>query len=282
MRKVLVLAVVALGALGLGVSNALAKDLVVDKDKVQCPKAGFTSIQAAVTAASPGDKIKVCPDTYLESVNVPKTLEIVASPGTKLNTEAACLADPPAAPDPTKEAIVEGGAFSFNLAANNIKLEGFVIQGADFGVQTSSSFSGYTITGNLAQDSTSGGINLLSNGAKQSRVSMNCVRSNGEGILSELGPLLANARVDHNTATGNSVGIDASGIGSRDAIRFDHNTTTNNDVGHLISNSTNSSIDHNSSTGDGNGINVGGSNSGLVVQNNTVTASIGSGITVSQ
>ncbi len=153
MRKVLVLAVVALGALGLGVSNALAKDLVVDKDKVQCPKAGFTSIQAAVTAASPGDKIKVCPDTYSESVNVPKTLEIVASPGTKLNTEDACLADPPAAPDPTKEAIVHGGAFSFNLPANNIKLDGFVIQGANFGVQTSSSFSGYTITGNLAQDS---------------------------------------------------------------------------------------------------------------------------------
>jgi hypothetical protein len=258
MRKFLVLAVVALGAFGLGVSNALAKDLVVDKDKAQCPEAGFTSIQAAVTAASPGDKIKVCPDTYLESVNVPKTLEIVANPGTKLNTEDACFADPPAAPDPTKEAIVQGGAFSFNLAANNIKLEGFVIQGADFGVQTSSSFSGYTITGNLAQDSTSGGINLLSNGAKQSRVSMNCVRSNGEGIESELGPLLANARVDHNTATGNSVGIDASGVGSRDAIRFDHNTTSNNDVGHLISNSTNSSIDHNSSTGDGNGINVGG------------------------
>src|SRR4029079_5936074 len=177
MRKVLVLAVVVLGVLGWGVSSALAKELVVDKDKAQCPKAGFTSIQAAVTAASPGDKIKVCPDTYLESVSVTKTVDIVASPGTKLSTEAACLADPPAAPDPTKDAIVDGGAFSFNLAANNIKLEGFVIQGAGLGVQTSSSFSGYAITGTLAQGNTTAGINFLSSGAKQSRVTANCLRS---------------------------------------------------------------------------------------------------------
>jgi parallel beta-helix repeat protein len=283
MRKAFVLAVIALGALAVGVSNALAKDLVVDKDKVQCPKAAYISIQAAVAAASPGDRISVCPDTYVESVNVPKPLEIVANPKTTLAGEDSCLATTPAAPDPTKDAIVDGGAFSFNLAANNVKLDGFVIQGSAIGVQTSSSFSGYDIANNLVQNNTTAGINFLSGGANASRVSMNCLRvsENGEGVESETGPLLANARVDHNAGTGNGVFVDASGVGARDNVTFDHNESINNGVGFLISNSTNSSIDHNYSEGDANGVNVGGSNNGLAISNNTVVNGPASGITAS-
>lgn len=50
--------------------------LLVDDDKVQCPNAAYTSIQAAVNAASPGDKINVCPGTYREQVRVTKRLTI--------------------------------------------------------------------------------------------------------------------------------------------------------------------------------------------------------------
>jgi hypothetical protein len=50
--------------------------LVVDDDKVQCPNAAFTSIQAAVNAASRGDRINVCPGTYREQVRVNKALTI--------------------------------------------------------------------------------------------------------------------------------------------------------------------------------------------------------------
>lgn len=50
--------------------------LLVDDDKVQCPHAAFTSIQAAVLAASSGDKINVCPGTYHEQVKVTKRLTI--------------------------------------------------------------------------------------------------------------------------------------------------------------------------------------------------------------
>ena len=48
--------------------NDHAATLVVDDDKVQCPDAGFTSIQAAVNAANSGDRINVCPGTYREQV----------------------------------------------------------------------------------------------------------------------------------------------------------------------------------------------------------------------
>src|SRR6266850_6361261 len=44
--------------------------LIVDDDGADCPNAAFTSIQAAVDAAGPGDQIKVCPGTYQEQVRI--------------------------------------------------------------------------------------------------------------------------------------------------------------------------------------------------------------------
>src|SRR5439155_431467 len=40
--------------------------LIVDDDGAPCSDAQFTSIQAAVDAAAPGDRILVCTGTYLE------------------------------------------------------------------------------------------------------------------------------------------------------------------------------------------------------------------------
>ena len=45
--------------------------LIVDDDLLDCPNATFTSIQAAVTAALPGETIKVCRGTYMEQVTIP-------------------------------------------------------------------------------------------------------------------------------------------------------------------------------------------------------------------
>lgn len=46
--------------------------LIVDDNGLDCPNFQYTSIQAAVNAASPGDKIKVCPGTYIEQVTINK------------------------------------------------------------------------------------------------------------------------------------------------------------------------------------------------------------------
>lgn len=44
--------------------------LIVDNDGLDCPNAEYTSIQAAVNAATPGAKIKVCRGVYTEQVTI--------------------------------------------------------------------------------------------------------------------------------------------------------------------------------------------------------------------
>src|SRR5215216_3546594 len=81
--------------------------LVVDRDRVQCAGAEFTSIQAAVDAAQPGDRIRVCPDDYGESVVIDKPLTIKGDPEA---IEAIDCFQPTSSQvgdlDPTRHAIV--------------------------------------------------------------------------------------------------------------------------------------------------------------------------------
>ena len=49
-----------------------ATRLVVDDDHGQCARANFTTIQAAVNAADPGDTVLVCPGSYPENVTIPE------------------------------------------------------------------------------------------------------------------------------------------------------------------------------------------------------------------
>jgi parallel beta-helix repeat protein len=58
-------------------SSAIAGTLLVDDDNVECPNAGYNSIQAAVDAAASGDVIQVCPGTYDEQVEIAKPLSLV-------------------------------------------------------------------------------------------------------------------------------------------------------------------------------------------------------------
>jgi pectin methylesterase-like acyl-CoA thioesterase len=71
-RRALVCALATTAAtLALGPGQAFAAQLTVDDDGADCPSADFTSIQAAVTAASPGDNVRVCAGVYTEQVRIP-------------------------------------------------------------------------------------------------------------------------------------------------------------------------------------------------------------------
>lgn len=72
----------------LSATAASAAEIKVDDNGAECPTAVFTTIQAAVNAANPGDTIRVCPGTYPEQVEIRKplivrgdNLVVVTSPG---------------------------------------------------------------------------------------------------------------------------------------------------------------------------------------------------------
>ena len=288
-RALLALALAGLITLAIAspaVPRSAAQSIVVDKDKVQCPKAAFTSIQAAVNAALPGDTIKVCPDQYNESVVVNKpALTLVGATNVNINRCTTVTAA-----DPTEDSIVTGaGSFSFSLQNNDITMSGFVVQGSLNGINTSDAFSGYRITSNIAQNNTDWGINLNSSGTHVSRVDHNCLRLNApgtsflaDGLASEIGNL-RNAVIDHNATYRNAgTGVDLSGVAARAYVTVTQNSSVQDGfAGVAIDNSIGTTVSQNTSQQSARGIAVGGANNGLEITGN-VSTDDGNGIIFNQ
>lgn len=268
------LVAVSLMALAAGSAEAQARPLVVDRDRAQCPNADFVSIQEAVAAAAPNDEIHVCPDLYTESVTVDKPLRLRGQVGAVQAED--CFA-PAGVSDPTRQAIVDGGDYSFKLAANDIVLEGFVVEGATTGIDTDAGFSGYLIRHNLVQRNLLDGAELHSAGATETRAHDNCFRQNARGgLVSEHGNL-HNARIDHNESFRNREGLVVAGPGSRVDVQLEHNVSINDLFGLGIQNSSASSVAHNKVTALPPapgvvpiGVIIGGGNVGLIVSQNQV------------
>lgn len=97
MRKSFMVLPMAAAVIGVGATPSFAAIRTVDDDKVQCPGAAFTSIQAAVDAAAPGDSIQVCNGTYRETVTVDKNnIDVVSKVvrGATISPPAGELAEP--------------------------------------------------------------------------------------------------------------------------------------------------------------------------------------------
>jgi nitrous oxidase accessory protein NosD len=102
--------------------------ILVDDDKVQCPSAAYTTIQAAVNAASAGDRIHVCPGTYPEQITINKPLTIDADNGVWVV---------PAAMTGNTTDIVAGDSLAVAISvqnAENVNIDGLIVDGANNGL----------------------------------------------------------------------------------------------------------------------------------------------------
>jgi len=222
----------------------LLSTLMVDDDKVQCPKADFTSIQAAVTAAKPGDTIKVCPGTYNEQVTIPAGKD-----------KLALISEKPL------QAIINAPAGSqanvYIAGARGVTVEDFAIRGpALSGVRVDGGGSA-EVQGNDIRNYQEGGVTDFGAGSDAS-IERNTIVGLGtasafakNGIEIGFG---ATARVRMNDVSGNVFApqtLVATGIGlfQAGAVTVDHNTVGGNDVGIGSFSTANPVITHNEISG---------------------------------
>jgi hypothetical protein len=200
---VLLFAMVAAVALSLAPAGATGKRggdvLVVDDDARHhrsCfgkKRDTFSTIQAAVDEADPGDTIKVCPGLYEENVLVAKRLTILGANAGRDATqggrgrESIVTGDPEADPAP---------AAAVRLDADGIVWDGFKIRDytAGAGIATSPDHAGYVIRDTILKDNGIG-VHLGSNGTRPTLICRNRFIANNEfedagagaGIYSDAG-----------------------------------------------------------------------------------------------
>jgi parallel beta-helix repeat protein len=117
-------------------------NILVDDDKVQCPTAAYTSIQAAVNAAKSGDIIRVCAGTYREQVVIDKSLSVESDNGV-IVIPSDVVAN--SAGSSSGDAIA---AIILVRNADNVNLQGLIVDGSGNGLTA----CGPTLIGILYQD----------------------------------------------------------------------------------------------------------------------------------
>jgi len=121
---------------------AQAPNILVDDNKVQCPTATFTTIQAAVNAAKAGDIIHVCAGTYHEQIVIDKSLSLQADNGViVIPSDVVANAAGLSSGDPIAAIILAKNA-------DNVNLQGFIVDGSANGLTA----CGPTFIGILYQD----------------------------------------------------------------------------------------------------------------------------------
>jgi len=275
--------------------------LLVDDDRAQCPRADFTSVQAALDRARNGDRIRVCAGRYAEQLTIDRSVTLQGQIGAVASYD--CLDATPGTLDdldPTRFAILEPSpdpgvepSTHVRVAADDVELAGFVVQGLvddtpsqpspgvdlyDAAISVSDSHSGTRLHHNLVRENTLG-VELGGSGRRPSRVDHNCFRDNSYAVANQRYHL-ADARIDDNTTFRTEIitfEIGWSYAGTTD-VRIDHNLSVDHTPAVpgfavvYVDNSTRARVDTNEVRTGARGIHVAPTNADVRVAGNTVRA----------
>ena len=240
--------------------------LVVDNDGADCPQADFTSIQAAVLAAQPGDKILVCRGVYLESV-------LVETADLRIEAQA----------EPA-DVVLQGTAaqrYGFHLRnTTGVLLQGFLVQGYSDANIIIDGGSGNTLRKNVVTAGAVDGIELLNSDAnvieQNSSFANIGPRSDGMFIWQDSDDNI----IRHNHVFDNGQnGINLNSTGSGNLI-FGNRTYGNVQRGIQNLNSHENVYENNQSFENTGGILIANNSRGVIVRNNRVATNSNNGILV--
>jgi nitrous oxidase accessory protein NosD len=180
-RRAVVLLGLALAAVGLSMGPARAAGVLVVDDDYPRSCAGraadHATIQAAVDDARPGGRIRVCPGTYEETVEVPADLRGLTIEGAKAGIDARRRRQ-------TGESIVTALSADgiVRLLAGHVVWDGFLVLGqfgGGPGIFTSPHAAGYVIRNTVFLDNGMG-LHLNASGKALTRVRHNRFTKNNE------------------------------------------------------------------------------------------------------
>jgi hypothetical protein len=290
--KSAILTLVAIAGLAIAGIAQAAILTVSNGTSVGC-SGSYSTIQAAATAASPGDTISVCNGTYPEVVQITKTLTFL---GAQNGVDARTRAVPA-----TSESTVGSGDGAFQIEADNVVIDGFTIQGVvnnpsappftalGAGIWTNPGFSGtsggHQIRNNIIQNNIVG-IYLNNDGTFVTQVDHNLIQNNnspgpanGTGIYSDLG--LVNAMIATNKFVGQTVESAIDVFGGASITVSNNEFATNRraiGLGSVTSSSVSNNNIHNSNDSATADLRIFGGVSGLTVTCNTFANGAGRAI----
>ncbi|HET6249180.1 MAG TPA: NPCBM/NEW2 domain-containing protein [Tepidisphaeraceae bacterium] len=233
----------------------------------------YSTIQAAVNAASSGATITVDAGTYPEEVTVSKTLTIK---GAQAGVDARSRVGGSTAVESIVTGAVSSGTHScgFYITANNVVIDGFTVQGetnasstTGAGIVIAPSHSGTHIINSIVQNNVAG-LFLANNSSTNAALiqhdyfanNNNSGGNSGRGIYTDgtvSGGTLTNVTIDSNTFVNNysSDGVEAacafqgSSSNTQTNITLTNNTFTGNGKATLFFNTTGVVIENNTITG---------------------------------
>jgi hypothetical protein len=213
--------------------------LVVDDDHAQCPTAAYTTIQSAVDAAAPGDRILVCRGTYPEQVTIPAGKDrisllskelwkaviqappVMAPPfaivrvnGAKdVGITAFTIQGPATIPGTVQVGVQVDGGGSAGIFLNHVThIRDNPLNGNQYGVgilvgrRTQATTGSAVISGNVVDDYQKGGI-VIDNAGSKGTVTFNAVKGVGPtGAIAQNGIQVsggADANINHNSVSNN-------------------------------------------------------------------------------
>ncbi|MDX6545184.1 MAG: hypothetical protein QOG02_958, partial [Gaiellales bacterium] len=284
----------AFAGTALAASTQWVNDNVAVGGNTSCASPGYNDIQSAVAAASAGDTIRVCAGTYSGQIVVDKQLFLR---GAKAGVDARTRST-------SGESTVQGlnaDTVGFDLAADNVVLDGFRVSGVGSGpgIQTSSLFSGYVIQNTIIQNNAFG-IYANTGSASQNFIRTNLIKNNnanlgvaaaaGNGIYADQGTnrlLIARNKMSGQQNSGFL--FTNTGLTENRDVTIQRNLAVNNATFvNLFGNNTNFQIRSNTTndtnSGDdasqGTAIRIADNANGVLVSGNTIKNSPFSGVAV--
>ena len=257
--------------------DASAASLQVDDDGVQCPGAGFTTIQAAVTAAAAGDTIKVCPGSYAEQVTIDKALKIKGKAPKYKDCNTLGAPDPTRARDLSKHLRSPGlGGIGIDVLASGVRIQNIVVTHAgETGIRTDPAYAGFSLKKSRLHRRTPTACTSIRAALPESSVKANCFRKNGfAGIRTRYG--LKDAVISKNlffeTTNAAAIIVDQEPGSTTDRLEVIANKSQGDSTFAVILGTVDSVFAKNTVDSTvGTAIFVGGNNVNLEISKNTVT-----------